>query len=76
MAPVPTDLHAWRRTSLAPALLAILLAIAGTALALMRLRWPAIPAAAALVPIALALGLVALGMARRIRHLLAAARRR
>ncbi|WP_375286703.1 hypothetical protein [Sphingomonas sp.] len=69
----PATLH---RSAVAPAVLATLLALAGTGIALARLRWPAIPPLAALLPIAMALGLVALAIARRLRHLLAAVRRR
>lgn len=72
---LPDDLAALRRAALGPALLALALAFAGTLLALMRVRWPAIPAWLVLVPIAGALGLIGLGLLRRVRHLLAAARR-
>jgi hypothetical protein len=76
MAYPPDDPATFHRSAVAPALLATLLALAGTAIALARLRWPAIPPLAALLPIAVALGLVALGLVRRLRHLLAALRRR
>lgn len=76
MAILPDELATLHRAAVAPALLAMLLALAGTGVALARLRWPAIPSIAAVLPIAVALGLVALGLIRRLRHLLAAARRR
>lgn len=72
----PDDLAGRHRAAAAPALMATLLALAGTGIALARLRWPAIPPIAALLPIALALGLLALGLVRRLRHLLAVTRRR
>lgn len=76
MAIPPDDPLASHRAVTGPAMLATLLALAGTAVAVARLRWPVIPSIAALLPIAGALGLVALGLIRGLRHLLAAARRR
>jgi hypothetical protein len=72
----PRDLAALRHAAFAPALIALPLALIGVLLVVVRARWlPELPRVAPLVPIALALGFVALGILRRIRHLLAARRR-